>query len=438
MFNKKERKRLFDRLAKRPLKQRVKTRVKTWMLTSMLIGGLARLRSKARFIPGLRARKRQPINTAYGLCAAAGAGAGLMYLLDPNQGGLRRSSLTGGASRAAHTTGSAIGGASRDLFNRARGLVAGAESRFSGDNANDRNVIKLIRSEIGRLVSHPRAIQVASHDGRVAITGHILARELDELITRIRSLRGVIEVDNRLHTHERDEDIHHHLHLLGGHLSGFSPVARTLTALAGGALIGAGLRRRGVLGAGLGALGFGLVARGLTNIGVKRLIGNRHAIDFHRTINLDAPIERVFEFWANHDNFPHFLSNVREVRHVGDGRSQWTVFGPAGVPVKWNARITEFIPNKLIAWKSEPGSAIAHAGIVRLDANKDGSTRATIKMSFHPQTGAVGQAVETIFGDNPKREIEEGLRRVKAIIETGRAPRAAAQTWSSMREATAD
>lgn len=433
MFNKKARKRLFDRLAKRPLKQRVKTR----MLTSMLIGGVARLRSKARFIPGLRARRKAHINPAYGLAAAAGAGAGLMYLLDPNQGELRRSSLTGGASRAAHKTGSAIGGASRDLFNRARGLVAGAESRFSGNDASDRNVIKHIRSEIGRLVSHPRAIQVAAHDGRVAITGHILARELDDLITRIRSLRGVIEVDNRLHTHERDEDIHHH-HRLGGHLSGFSPVARTVTALAGGALLGAGLRRRGVLGAGIGALGLGLVARGLTNIGVKRLIGNRHAIDFHRTINLNAPIERVFEFWANHDNFPHFLSNVREVRHVGDGRSQWTAFGPAGAPVKWNSRITEFIPNKLIAWKSEPGSAIAHAGAVRLDTNKDGSTRATIKMSFHPQAGAVGQAIETIFGENPKREIEEGLRRMKAIIETGRAPRAAAQTWSSMREATAD
>jgi uncharacterized membrane protein len=434
MFNKKERKRLFNRLAKRPLKQRVKT----WMLTSMLIGGLARLRAKARFIPGLRSRKRQPIKAAYGLCAAAGAGAGLMYLLDPNQGGLRRSSLTGGASHAAHRTGSAIGGASRDLFNLARGLVSGAESRFSGDDTGDRSVIKRIRSEIGRLVSHPRAIQIAAHDGRVAITGHILARELDDLITRIRSLRGVIEVDNRLHTHERDEDIHHHLHRLGGRLSGFSPVARTLTTLAGGALLGAGLRRRGVLGAGIGALGLGLVARGLTNIGVKRLIGNRHAIDFHRTINLNAPIERVFEFWANHDNFPSFLSNVREVRHAGDGRLQWTVFGPSGAPVKWNARITEFIPNKLITWKSEPGSAIAHAGTVRLDPNKDGGTRATIKMSFHPQAGAAGEAIETIFGENPKREIEEGLQRVKAIIETGRAARVAARTWSSMREATAD
>ncbi len=434
MFNKKVRKRLFNRLAKRPLKQRVKT----WMLTSMLIGGLARLRSKARFIPGLRARRRkQPINAAYGLCAAASAGAGLMYLLDPNQGGLRRSSLTGGASRAAHNTGSAIGGASRDLFNLARGLVSGAESRFGSDDTGDRSVIKLIRSEIGRLVSHPRAIQIAAHDGRVAITGHILARELDDLITRIRSLRGVIEVDNRLHTHERDEDIHHH-HRLGGHLSGFSPIARTLTALAGGALLGAGLRRRGVLGAGLGAIGVGLVARGLTNIGVKRLIGGRHAIDFHKTINLNAPIERVFEFWANHDNFPHFLSNVREVRRAGDGRLQWTAFGPAGAPVKWDARITEFIPNKLIAWKSEPGSAIAHAGIVRLDTNRDGSTRAAIKMSFHPQAGEVGEAIEAIFGENPKREIEEGLHRVKAIIETGRAARSAARTWSSMREATAD
>jgi uncharacterized membrane protein len=43
-------------------------------------------------------------------------------------------------------------------------------------------------------------------------------------------------------------------------------------ALAGGSLIGVGLRRRDAFGVGLGTIGAGLMMRGVTNVGVKRLI----------------------------------------------------------------------------------------------------------------------------------------------------------------------
>ena len=44
-----------------------------------------------------------------------------------------------------------------------------------------------------------------------------------------------------------------------------------------------------------------------------------------------APIDVVYGFWSNYDNFPLFMSNVREVRDRGDGTSHWVVGGPAGV-----------------------------------------------------------------------------------------------------------
>jgi osmotically-inducible protein OsmY len=267
MFNKEKRMWMFERLANGSLKRRVKT----WMLTSMLIGGLARLRSRARFIPGLWPRRKQHMNPMYGLLAGAGAGAGLMYLLDPDHGEQRRASLADGASSAARKTGSTIGGASRGLAQRTRGLVAGTGSMFRSDDANDKLIVKRIRAGIDQLASYPRAINVVSHDGRASLTGHILAREQDNLIIYVRNLPGVVEVDNQLRTHERAEDIPNQRRS-GDRQKGFSPTARTLMALAGGSLIGVGLRRRDALGVGLGTIGAGLMMSGVTNVGVKRLI----------------------------------------------------------------------------------------------------------------------------------------------------------------------
>ena len=38
-------------------------------------------------------------------------------------------------------------------------------------------------------------------------------------------------------------------------------------------------------------------------------------------------------------------------------------------------------------------------------------------MSFRPPVGALGQAVSSLFGANPKQEFEEDLNRMKQFIE---------------------
>ena len=54
----------------------------------------------------------------------AGAGAGLMYLLDPDLGNRRRALMRDQLVRAGHVTGDAVDVTSRDVRNRARGAVA--------------------------------------------------------------------------------------------------------------------------------------------------------------------------------------------------------------------------------------------------------------------------------------------------------------------------
>jgi uncharacterized membrane protein len=263
----------------------------------------------------------------------------------------------------------------------------------------------------------------------VTLSGPVLLNEVDELLRTVWSVPGVREVENRLEVHREASDVPG---LQGGSTRpgqraelrqrNWSPTARFLTGVGAGALAVSGIRRGGVLGWTVAALGGAGLARALANRPVRQLAGldGRRAVDFHKTINVQAPIEEVFDFWATFENFPRFMSHVREVRKTGDGRSHWVAAGPGGTEVEWDAVVTECEPNRVVAWRSVPGSTVANAGIVRFDPNPDGSTRIDIRMSYSPPAGALGHVVAALFGKDPKRAMDEDLVRFKSLLEDGR------------------
>jgi uncharacterized membrane protein len=148
-------------------------------------------------------------------------------------------------------------------------------------------------------------------------------------------------------------------------------------------------------------------------------------ITVEKTLLIDAPIEQVFDTWANYDNFPRFMSNVKSVHALDGNRSHWKVRGPAGVGVEFDSVSRQQRPNEL-SWQSEPGSTVQNEGRVTLVPEGNG-TRATVRMSYRPPAGALGQAVSSLFGANPKQEFDEDLERMKQFIE-GRRVNAAQST----------
>jgi uncharacterized membrane protein len=373
------------------------------------------------------------MNKGLTLAGGLGIGAGLMYLLDPDRGRRRRALLRDQAVHAWHQTGDALSVTAEDLANRTRGLVAETGARFRREDVTDDVLAERVRAKIGRVVSHPRAIEVAVDQGRITLRGPILAGELDDLLSAVAAVRGVTDVENRLEAHPTADGIPA---LQGGRprpgepAANWPPATRLLVSSAGCALASYGAKRRDPIGAALGTVGVGMLARGLTNFEMKRLIGangGRRGIAFQKTIRIDAPVEQVFHFWSNYENFPHFMSWVQEVKDLGGGRSHWVVKGPAGVPIEWDAELTEYAPHRVLAWKSVPGAAFANAGTIHFDPNGDGTTRVDIKMTYNPPAGAVGHALADLLGADPKRIMDEDLVRMKTFIETGQPPHDAAQ-----------
>ncbi|HET6342246.1 MAG TPA: BON domain-containing protein, partial [Gemmatimonadota bacterium] len=137
-----------------------------------------------------------------------GLGAGLMYLLDPDRGRRRRALVRDQLSSRIGNSEAFLGKTVRDSANRSRGLVARARSRVTpGGRVTDDVLVERVRSKLGRYVSHPGAIEVDAHRGRVVLRGQILAGESEDLLSAVASVPGVHHVENELEVHERPGDV---------------------------------------------------------------------------------------------------------------------------------------------------------------------------------------------------------------------------------------
>jgi uncharacterized membrane protein len=374
-------------------------------------------------------------DTVFQKLTGAALGAAAMYLFDPDKGRRRRALLRDQLVSGANHLDDAVDVIARDLAHRAQGVLADARSTFTHEQVSDEVLSERVRAKLGRLVSHPGAIDTQVDQGRVRLSGPVLTHEHRDLLEGIRSVRGIVGLEDRLEPHKTSEGVPA---LQGGRpragdrfellQENWAPAARALVGTAGGTLIWYALRSRNPLGLLAAGAGSALLLRSAVNKPMRRVVGvgaGRHAVDIQKTINVNAPVEKVFDTLTHYENFPQFMSNVREVRVREDGSSHWRVAGPAGQFVEWDAVTTQLVPNEVMAWKTTPDSSIEHAGSIHFEA-ADGGTRLHVKMSYNPPGGALGHAVISFFGADPKSELDADLLRMKTFLETGKTPRDAA------------
>ena len=199
-----------------------------------------------------------------------------------------------------------------------------------------------------------------------------------------------------------------------------SSFSDTALRVAGGLLAIYGLTRSGKLATLLRTLGTGLVVgttgRGKEALGRVSPLDRRRAVDIQKTLYIDAPVDQVYAFWSNYENFPLFMSHVREVEDLGKGRSRWQVSGPGGLPIEWSAVLTQHALDEVIAWRSESGSMLENAGVIRFVPSGTG-TRVNLRFCYYPPAGGAGQAVAELLGSDPRAKLNEDLGRMKALLE---------------------
>jgi hypothetical protein len=212
------------------------------------------------------------------IISSLGVGAIAMFFMDPRRGRRRRALVRDQAVHLMHRMRDAQRVTAADIANRGSGLRAMTRRWLRRDvPATDRNITERVRARLGRVVSHPHAIEVTVRDGHVTLSGPILLDEVRPLISTVKSVDGVRSVDDRLSAYAEARGVSA---LQGGRTRvsrfeflqrNWSPAAR----LAGGAL-GAGMvlcasRGRGAPNVIMGLLGGGLLLRAATNRELTRL-----------------------------------------------------------------------------------------------------------------------------------------------------------------------
>ena len=218
------------------------------------------------------------MNKALLLSTGLGIGTAAMFLLDPDRGKRRRALVRDKFALATRKTGECMGVTARDLSNRTRGTIAAIQSRLSSEQPDDSVLVDRVRAKIGRIVSHPAAIEVTAQDGNVTLGGPVLAHEVPHLLSCVKWIHGVNDINNNLEVHE---EAGNHPALQGGRerqgsrfeffQENWSPTARLIAGAAGASLAAYGGMRRNALGAGLGAAGLLLTTRAIANTNFSNL-----------------------------------------------------------------------------------------------------------------------------------------------------------------------
>ncbi len=149
-------------------------------------------------------------------------------------------------------------------------------------------------------------------------------------------------------------------------------------------------------------------------------VAGGEGIKVERSIVIQRPAEELYPFWRDFENLPRFMEHLESVTVLTPQRSRWTARGPAGNRVSWDAEIHHEIPDQLIAWRSVPGSGVANAGSVHFTPVRGGgSTEVRVVLSYAPPAGRLGAAVAKLLGQEPRRQVDDDLRRFKQVMESG-------------------
>ena len=211
-------------------------------------------------------------------------------------------------------------------------------------------------------------------------------------------------------------------------------IERVFCAVAGGALAVYGFRSRTLKGLLLTVAGTALLHRGATGhcntydlLGITTNGDKTHgetsepvAKDVHieKSITIGKSPTELYNFWRDFENLPKFMTHLESVRCVSVNRSHWIAKGPAGKLVEWDAEVYNEKPNELIAWRSLEGE-ITNAGSVRFEDAGERGTVVRVVLNYNTPGGKLSAFVARLLGGEPGQMIEDDLRRLKQILETG-------------------
>jgi uncharacterized membrane protein len=133
------------------------------------------------------------------------------------------------------------------------------------------------------------------------------------------------------------------------------------------------------------------------------------------SVVVNAPSDQVFALWSHFNDFPKFMSHIKEVTYYDDQRSHW-VADVVGTH-EWDAVNENWIAGRQIGWRSTDG--LENSGVVRFEAQGAGATRIDVIIRYNPPAGFLGDIGEILgAGKRFESKLQQDLDNFARMVNS--------------------
>jgi uncharacterized membrane protein len=137
-----------------------------------------------------------------------------------------------------------------------------------------------------------------------------------------------------------------------------------------------------------------------------------------KTISINAPVEKVFDYLVEVTNLPEIWPSMVEVKNVerlpnGASNFRW-VYKMAGARFEGTSETTEFVPNQRAVTKSKGGLDSTITFTFQPEA---GGAKITFEAEYTVPIPLLGKLAEAVIVKQNEGEAEELLANLKAKME---------------------
>ncbi len=145
------------------------------------------------------------------------------------------------------------------------------------------------------------------------------------------------------------------------------------------------------------------------------MTGQTYSASHHASITVNAPVPQVYALFSHFNDFPKFMSFVKEVTYSDDQHSHWVaeMMGKH----EWDATNDGWQQDRQIGWRSTKG--MENAGKVTFTPAEGNATRVDVDLSYNPPAGILGDAGERLgAGKHFEQALQHDLEHFKTMVQS--------------------
>src|SRR5579859_1031133 len=134
----------------------------------------------------------------------------------------------------------------------------------------------------------------------------------------------------------------------------------------------------------------------------------------HASAIVNAPVHQVYALFSHFNDFPKFMSFVKEVTYYDDLHSHW-VAEVAGKH-EWDAVNEEWQPDRQIGWRSTDG--LKNFGKVTFESEGPNQTKVDVTVDYEPPAGVLGTLGEKMgAGSRFEHALQNDLNHFARMVD---------------------